>query len=352
MFVATHTSTHEAQAPPDLIDLSDEIRPTLSIEEEWLTKILPAWKEMSGNARVRHLVHLGVPHAVQGSLWWIALSPAEDETSFERAAAQSCRLREVLEFDWDGSRRKSEPLLEDLRTVSADVPRTFAEAQRLGTLDAEQLKRTLDAIVAGAGLDATGKGCSARAHGYVQGIADVVAIFLMHGQPPWQAYGCLRALSSQPLLQPLLALDSALWEALGGVFAQHLGKNLPELAAHLDELGLVPSFYLPEWLVPLWCRTLCPEASALVLNLILIEGSLSLLRVALGVVSALSTHLLELDCLSDCRSLLSTGPRELSISTFRACVMSCAVEPRLCRPLEPWLEDSPDGSSGVCVGFR
>ena len=64
------------------------------------------------------------------------------------------------------------------------------------------------------------------------------------------------------------------------VFERHLCSSLPKLAEHLTVLGLRPEFYLTEWLVPLWCRSLCPEASALTLNMLLLEGDSSLARCA------------------------------------------------------------------------
>jgi len=344
MSVATHTTTRGLVREPvlaDLIDFSDD--PVLNVEDEWRKRILPDWQNKQHDQRVHHLVHLGVPSAVQGELWFTGLSPSDDESSFERAADKANSLRRSMEWDWDGSRKKALPWSE-LLIVTADVPRTWPDEQRTGELNAAALEQTLDALVASA-VDGDGSG---RRRGYVQGLADVAAVLLMHGQPPWQAFGCLRALSSRPLLQPLLALDAKLWEAIGHSFTLHLEHNLPQLSAHFDELGLLPSFYLPEWLVPLWCRSLAPEATVLVLNLILIEGDLSLLRAALAVVSALAPQLLVCDDLSDCRRLLASGCRTLSVSTFRACLLSCAVEPAHCTALAPWFIESP---TGVRTGF-
>ena len=358
MAVATHTSTHEARGPAeiDLIDLSDN--PITSVEQEWCKRILPNWQSEQHGSRASHLIHLGVPRAVQSELWWIGFSmgSCSDERAFRHASSLAERLREDLRWDWDGRRKKSRPYSE-LLVVDADVPRTRPEKQRTGELCTVELLHLLEALVAADADDGKRGDGESDARGYVQGLADVAALFLLHGMPAWQAFDCLRAIGSRPLLQPLLALDTIAWETVCGVFSRHLSHNLPTLAAHFDELGLLPSFYLPEWLVPLWCRSLCPEAAVLVLNLLLLEGDLSLIRAALGVVRALAPQLLELDDLTECRQLLANGSRELSVSAFRACLLSCAVEPNLCTPLAPWLHESeakPNGgttrrrSHGLC----
>ena len=41
---------------------------------------------------------------------------------YEEAAKSASSLREKLEWDWDGSLRKSQPALNDLEVVKADVP--------------------------------------------------------------------------------------------------------------------------------------------------------------------------------------------------------------------------------------
>ena len=333
MWTASHTSTHAPvhNHDGDLIDFSDE--PKLTPEEEWRQRILPKWSTLKDDPRIRQLILAGVPRAAQGELWWTALAPVNDEDSYERALQCASAMRERLEWDWDGSLRRNDPWLKELLVVAADVPRTLPDAQTRGELNGTVLHRLLDAFVC-ADADCAG---SQPGSMYVQGLADVAAVLLLHGQSEWQAFGCLRALATRPLLRAMFALDRDVWDAISATFQMHLASNLPSLAAHFAELGLQHSFYLTEWLVPLWCRSLGPDASALALNLLLVEGDLALLRAALGVIAALAPRLEQCDDLPSCRALCSQGPCDLSLSAFRACVLSCALEPQLLHPLKPWL---------------
>ena len=338
--VATHTTTSDAlPPPPDLIDIGATWRPHRSPEDHWRTVLLPHWQERCNEAETRFHVLAGVPRAVQANLWWVSLV-RHDLTSVEEwyrvAVDKAASWRARLASGRDGRPQARDPCMEDLLTIAADVPRTFIEQQQRGALDAAALTHVLDAVVAADHDDvAAGNrpGC-----GYVQGMADVAAVLLLYEQAPCQAFGCLRSLSMRPLCRPILLLDMDLWSALGDVFERHLCSSLPKLAEHLTVLGLRPEFYLTEWLVPLWCRSLCPEASALTLNMLMLEGDLFLLRAALGVVSALEPGLLACDDLSDCRALCSSGPRALSISEYRACIMRVALESHLLQPLAPWFE--------------
>ena len=66
-------------------------------------------------------------------------------------------------------------------------------------------------------------------------------------------------------MRPLCA---ARWAAVGRFHSRRLEDALPALQAHLEGLGLLPEMYLPEWLLPLWSRTLSPPLTALVWNLL------------------------------------------------------------------------------------
>lgn len=343
MWSANHTATSDALPQPDLISFGDaSARAPRTAEDHWRHSILPRWHARgSDDAEVRHLVLAGVPAAVQAELWWTFLgAPAAAATThYHSILADVSRMRERLTFDIDGRLRRAQPALADLETVTADVPRTLPDHQRRGDFDGAALQGVLDAIVVAAAAD-NERGTASC--GYVQGLADVGAVFLLYAQPPARAFGCLRALCARPLLRRLFALDADAWSAVGSVFEAHVRSSLPELSAHLDALGLRPEFYLTEWLVPLWCRSLCLEAAALTLNLLLLEGDLLVLRAALGVISALAPALQACEDVCEGRALCSSGPKRLSVSQYRACLSRVALEPHLLRPLAPYVTAAPD----------
>lgn len=319
---------------------------SFTAEEEW-GQVLGQWSTLRSTPQVRRLILAGVPATMQARMWHVALVQGgrEDEASFERASATARELRERLEWDWDGSLRKAQPQLDDLMVVTADVPRTMPDAQRQGTLDAAQLTRLLDAFIASqAGADNGGHGGSQQSgSGYTQGMADVAARLLKYQLPTWQVYACLHAFTRRTLLRAVMGLDHACWDALGTVYTTHLKRAHPSLAAHLEAVGMMPFFFLPEWLVALWTRSLAPDAAALAWNLLLVEGdAFFCLSCAVGVSCAIAPDLLACDDLAECRDICRDAPRCLSLDDFKQAALSNReLDPALMLPLAPWDEAKP-----------
>lgn len=308
--------------------------------------ILENWGQHAGSAEVRERILAGVPTSHLGRLWFTALAAAshgssggnmdvvgsdqDTATLFECAVQEAATLRERIEFDWDGSLRKEQPLVDDLAVVSADVPRTCPDLQRSGELKTADLQQVLDAFVLS----------SAETGGYSQGMADVAAWLLMHSVQRWQCFAVLRSLGSRPLLRSAMSLDMQCWEAIGAVFESHLGMMgvAPDLAVHFQTLGLQPFFFLPEWLVALWSRTLQPDAARFAWNMLLLDGDLFLITSCLGVARALAPSLLKCRDLAACRDALKTGPSTLSEAQFKEACLSIALHPSLLEPLSPWID--------------
>ena len=313
---------------------------SFSPEEEW-EEVLPRWQSVRTTPQAQRLILAGVPKKLRAKLWFVALVQpgAEDEASFGRAVASARELRERLEWDWDGTLRKSQPQLDDLMVISADVPRTAPESQRRGTLDGTQLQAVLDAFVAS---QVGAAGSSNNGGGYTQGMADVGAWLLMHRLPDWQSFAVLHALTRRPLLRAVMSLDQRCWDALSAVYTAMLKRASPDLAAHFDRIGMAPFFYLSEWLVALWTRSLPPEAAALAWNLLLVEGDgFFCLSCALGVSIAIAPVLLSCGDLAACRDLCRDAPKSLSVDAFRQAALTCReLDPAITRPLAPWIDEA------------
>ena len=322
-------------------------------EELW-EDLIEDWPNQKGKPHARRLILSGVPSAqTQAELWRAALvdGGSEDETSYEAAASAAATLRERLEWDWDGNVRRSQPRLDELAVVTADVPRTLPEKQRAGELDAAALTKVLDAFVAsGVELEKLlEEGASEQgSSGYTQGLADVAAWLLMHGLPPWQAYAVLHAQQKRPLLRSVMALDQNCWNALCDCFEAHLksgacGEVGRSLSAHLEGCGLVPFFFLPEWLVALWTRSLSDGAARSAWNLLLVDGELCFLLAApLGVLCAIASKLMSCRDLVEARNTCRDAPKELSVEEFQSAALGVALDNGLLqRHMAQWVPDVP-----------
>ena len=264
------------------------------------------------------------PAALQGMLWHTALdgaSLAADDAAYRAVVARVGQLREQVEWDLLGQfREQNKQLCADLDVIEADVPRTFCadgdgDGGELRGTSAEELTALLQALLL---ADSDGAAAAGSYLGYVQGIS-YAAAFVLGRAPPWQSYGCLRALCVRPALRRVLALDPEAWEGLSATVERLLGAQQPETLATLRRLGIMVQMWLPEWLVPLWSRTLPPDLVALVWHLLLLDGDAALvLRATLATLAAIAPALGRCRDIADGRRALSQAPLALGRDEFVA----------------------------------
>ncbi|KAL1523211.1 hypothetical protein AB1Y20_018163 [Prymnesium parvum] len=342
--------------PPPLGN--DEILPC------WRDEILPCWVERRSDPTVRLRILQGVPAEAQGELWFIALAipSGYDDAMYEASACRSVELRERLREDVGGAFRRAHPrICGDLLTIDADVPRTAggaapeheacAKAELRGALDplvAELMRLDLpldEALrqhVREALQLSEGRSTSLAPVGYVQGLSDVALFLMRWGRlGPRQAWGCVRGFTLRPFLHPLFMLQPDWWAAVGRFHMRQLRDQMPDLAAHLERLALLPEMYLPEWLLPLYTRTLQAPLVALVWNLFLVDGEKFLLHVALAIMRALHDALLECDDLPTLRFTLTETPQGLSPSQFHMAVEETLMPDTPIRNLQDLSRDDP-----------
>ena len=135
------------------------------------------------------------------------------------------------------------------------------------------------------------------------------------------------------MLLLLFRLDALEWHALGELHASLLRTQLPHVASHLERLGMTPAMYLPEWLMPLWTRTLRPEVAALVWVLLITDGDALLLRAALAVLACIAPPLLACDDITDARRLLATAPMAIELPDLVGALEQCVVTEEDLAPL-------------------
>jgi len=271
----------------------------------------------------------------EGALWMEALLlSGEGDIACIEAKYVSCReqadwLRERRRVDRDGSyRRWNARVYDDLDVIDEDVPRTFIEqGHGYRSSTSVELTEVLEAhVVAEARLGSSGMG-------YVQGMADVAG-YLLQRLAPWQAFGCLRTLCARPLVRMFCRLNVDEWLLISSVFSSLLGLCCPTLFTKLTEWQLEPVMYLPEWLLPLWTRSVRPDVASYIFALLIVEGDDTILiRSALAVCSAIEPQLLKCDDMPSCRKLLSESPSGVSLETFAQMLQHCAVGDDVLAPL-------------------
>lgn len=168
--------------------------------------------------------------------------------------------------------------------------------------------------------------------GYVQGLADAAA-FLLKRMPPPAAFGCLQHLSSCPMVRLLLRLDVDEWILLAAVFGSCLSVHAPAACETLSRLELDPPLYLPEWLMPLWTRSLSPDCASHVWNMMVRDDDSTLILAAVAVCAALEAKIVECTDMPSCRAVLSAAPRELSLAQLTDAMARCALSEAELAPL-------------------
>jgi len=252
-----------------------------------------------------------------------------DEAAYRRKCTAAEELRERSLYDWnDGFRKEHRNLCADFDVIDRDVPRTqLPSGGRFREWSATELTQVLEAHLVAESELPEGVGM-----GYVQGMADVAA-FMLQRMPPSRAYRCVRRLCARPIVRTFFRLDVDEWLLLSTVFSNLIGVHCPQAFSRLTDLGLEPAIYLPEWLMPLWTRSLSEEVASHLFSLTLLEGDAIFVRAALAVCVTIEPLLIAAKELSDCRRLLSDAPQHIELADFIAALSACPVDEMTIAPL-------------------
>ena len=337
----------------------------------WEVREDPKWKYPSV-APTLDLAHMAVPHterllrgvhpeAVAKVLLALMQLDDRDESGLDAAAASAAHIRSQLVDDSSAesvSMREAKPeMCGDLDVILNDIPRTWLDWQietvgESGRFSAEDLRVILDAQVCAAESDL-------GAVGYSQGMADLAAWLLMRPLSRTAAYSALRRFSSLPLLRLCWRLDLDEWDALGAaaralpcicrcitralnptslpvartlpispageLHTALIRRDRPVVAAHLDRIGISAAIYLPEWLMPIWCRSLSEECVAVVFSLMLLEGDAVILLVASAVIACIEAELLATRDIAVARKLMSDAPQRISLPALVGALAACTL---------------------------
>ena len=257
--------------------------------------LLTQWRSAgsSSSSSSQQLMLEGLSPQQHGSLWlagWQDNASPQSSSSaaaaFTRLCSSAAMLRSRMDFDWDdGFRRDHAALCADFDVIDRDVPRTqLASGGEYRAWMAAELTQVLEAhLVAESEME--------HGMGYVQGMADIAA-FLLQRLPPAGAYQSMRHLCERPLVRTFFRLDIDEWLLLSTVVSNVIGVHCPRVFAKLADFDLEPAMYLPEWLMPLWTRSLSDGVASHVFSRTLIEGDAIFVRAALAVCLAIEPTIL------------------------------------------------------------
>ena len=118
-------------------------------------------------------------------------------------------------------------------------------------------------------------------------------------------FSTVTVLLDNTILYSLLRMEPAKLDALFAFWTACLRKDLPDLAAHFDELGLGPPMYVVDWLFTCYCKVLSPDVAVWVWDRLILhpDGDLYLVKAGLGLLRTLRSRCLAGD-LADCMQLL------------------------------------------------
>lgn len=303
-------SAREERAHRRLIDkLALRYRETVQREEqrkrdrdEQLACAARSWRELAASwppaqatraaKHVRELLALGVPPAVRGLIWRLALGNALGLTSdlfgilAERGRELAAALSREAEARAEGGSGAATASREaSLHVIEVDMPRTFPSLSlfQRGAPLCEPLREVLHAYA-----------CLRPDVGYVQGMSYLAAMFLLNLEP-FDAFVALASLLARPMFLAFFRAElSELRKWLDG-FGALVALVLPAIARSLARHRITPELYLVNWVMSLFTLVLSIDSAAHAWDCVLVGGEAFVLRLALALLHCLEAQLLDDD---------------------------------------------------------
>jgi len=98
--------------------------------------------------------------------------------------------------------------------------------------------------------------------GYTQGMSYIVAMLLLYN-PPREAFQLLVNLLDKSMLMCMFEMDHVRMQNYWNYYDDLMKRNLPQLKARFDDLGIGPFQYLMDWFFTLFSRTVPLELSSM-----------------------------------------------------------------------------------------
>ncbi len=281
------------------------------LQTVWDHDILPHWNEVKYEVRVKTLWREGIPPAVRGKVWMLALGNKGCITPelFNICTAKAKRVHELfdriksIERNMAGGSEPDKKLAEELakanlelsqhaqpeskeRSIAGiqyDLPRTFPELGffKRGGGFYEDLEQVLEAFV-----------INRPDIGYVQGMSYIAGMLLLV-MDKFKAFVCLSNIISSWMLLPFFRGDEVQITRRLQLFKQLLHLNSPELCEQFESEGILPQHYLFEWVVTIFVKSLDLSVACKVWDLFVLEGDLMIFRVAIAMLKMIEKDVMQ-----------------------------------------------------------
>lgn len=311
--------------------------------EIWLSKILPNWYSIKDDPWVKLSWRQGLPPAVRGLVWPLALgntlriteelynyytsqaSLEIDEgkmiASFE--ASTKLILDELVSSDVYVRRLRTATKMamgkqEAMLQIEQDIHRTFSNLKlfKPGSDLHGHLRTVLGAFV-----------IHRPDVGYVQGMSYLAGMFLLYMDPP-EAFMCLCNLLTRHFFLAFLSADTDHVYSMFRLFSSWLKTSMPQIHRHFEAIHLGPELYLLNWAFTMYAKILPLDTACLVWDNYMLEGELTIFKTALALLKMHKTQLL--GCSFDqAIKLLLQPPEDLDPDVFLKTINNIVVPDRI-----------------------
>ncbi|KAJ4485144.1 RabGAP/TBC, partial [Lentinula lateritia] len=243
----------------------------------WEKEIVPDWRVVHKNSKLRKLWWKGIPTKLRASMWERAVG---NPLALSKDNFRSCSSRAKRALN---SGAFSAATLSKIETdIASTLPSLHIFHRETGPLYPD-LKDMLCAWVV------------ARADeglGYTFGAAKIAAMFLIN-MPIQQAFIVMRNLLERHCLRSFFGGSGAKEdvEAYYRIFETLLADGMPKIYFNFKQHQVSPASYLLDWIVPLFLDHLPFEACARIWDVLILEGDSFLYRAALGILGVLEPRL-------------------------------------------------------------
>lgn len=241
-------------------------------EIEWGQKIIPKFDTMIKQSRTRELWWRGLPEKYRSKIWKLKI---ENKLNVNQQVFDDCKAKSL--------KQNASILPVIAEAANQAFPTLHIFQAETGPLH-EDLKSVLLAF---AGYKPT--------IGYKDGLNNIAAMFLLNLPSPLDAFiSMVNILEENPLTYALYSGSydkDQIISSYYGQFLKVLHTKLPSLYDHFQHIKLAPSAYLEPLLIGWFSRHVGIDISARIYDIFIFEGDGFLLRVALGILTALEHKL-------------------------------------------------------------
>ncbi|XP_074103810.1 TBC1 domain family member 12 [Cotesia typhae] len=267
----------------------------------WDQKIIPNFNQLKSTAEVRELWWFGIPSAVRGRIWRLAV---DNNLNLTAETYANC----LKQFNTANHAESA--------SIKLDITRTFPSLQifqKNGPLF-ESLYNLLGAY------------CIFKPEiGYVQGMSFIGAMLILNMDTP-DAFICLANLFNNNLYHnTAFTLNQIKINKYWNIFNELLSRNLSCLHKHFLEINLTPDFYLLDWLFTIYAKALPLDVTSRIWDVFVRDGDEFLFKTAIGILMLFKNELLSMDFVHAAQFLIKL-PDTIKVDEMFKCIKSVNVE--------------------------